>query len=630
MASGRIALAVTGLALIGAGPAAGSSNLDQVTGLPIAATSPPAQSQTGKLHPGGSASSCISPKTVPSVDSGGPFNRLDLSYRSNINEPACVTIEYSTADATCRMNGLFSAAYLDQLNPSAIQTGYAGDVGAGPTDATPVNYSVNVPAGSTLFANFNMNTAGVGCAGFDLNVTTDRPWALFKSPIRGHPFVGATLTSTEDVWTGHPSFARQWRRCAADGSACADIPGATSVTYVPVPDDVGHALRVHVSATEGGFTSTSDSDPLPVGVQFDTVNAQSLGAPDPTQNGGLPRVSPTSACGTRKAAPLFTVAGTRFYDVFRRTNESEGTLCTIASISSSSCSTDRVFSAAYLPGFDPATSVRGNYLADSGLSGVFGGDTTTYGFDVPPGAAYDVVVTSAAAGATCATYELRLGSASPYPTGAPSLEGTAQAGQTLTAGDGTWTGAPSSFAYQWQRCFGDGSGCADVPGATGKTLTLGARTVGDTFRVRVTATEGIGSASKTSPVTAAVAEAPPEPPPPGPPAWAGIPLKPVTKTVGKKGGVTLSLLCPAEAVIGCAGTDVVSLGKLGVARKSFAVGPGKTAKVSFTLSKSLRKRLVKRKKLNATQVVNSFDMRGVSARTTAELTLKAPKKKPRG
>ena len=100
-----------------------------------------------------------------------------------------------------------------------------------------------------------------------------------------------------------------------------------------------------------------------------------------------------------------------------------------------------------------------------------------YSFDVPPGAAYDVVMTTVNAGVACPGYDLRLGAASPYPTGAPGVDGTPQAGETLTATDGTWTGTPT-FSYRWQRCFGDGSGCGDIPGATGSTYDAGASDVG--------------------------------------------------------------------------------------------------------------------------------------------------------
>jgi hypothetical protein len=96
--------------------------------------------------------------------------------------------------------------------------------------------------------------------------------------------------------------------------------------------------------------------------------------------------------------------------------------------------------------------------------------------------------------------------------------------------------------------------------------------------------------------------------------------------VGSKGAVTLSLTCPPEAMVGCAGTDAIKLGKASLGSKPFAMGPGKTAKVSFTLSKKLRRKLAKSKKLNATQVVNSSDVRGLRVRTSAKLTLKAKRR----
>jgi hypothetical protein len=80
-------------------------------------------------------------------------------------------------------------------------------------------------------------------------------------------------------------------------------------------------------------------------------------------------------------------------------------------------------------------------------------------------------------------------------------------------------------------------------------------------------------------------------------------------------------------MVGCAGTDAIKLKRKTLATRPFAMAAGKTAKLTFTLSKRLRKQLVKRKKLNATQVVNSFDSRGLPVRTSAKLTLRAPKKR---
>jgi Ig domain of plant-specific actin-binding protein len=621
----RIALAVIALALLGAGPAAGATLVDQLTGFAVDQNT--GSLQSGKLHPTGTASTCNSPKTMPASDPG-TFLETGVGEISFINEPACLTIQYSTTDATCQANGLFSAAY------RGVDFGYLGDVGSAPTDATPVSYSVVAPANAETDVFFNMSAENTECPSFDATITTDRPWLNFQQPLKGHPLVGETLTTFNDsrYWAGATAVSNQWRRCAADGTACEDIPGATADTYVPVPDDVGHTLVVRATATGATATSTADSLAVLVGVQLDAAGDQAVSASDPTQNGRLSRGLTASSCGAPKTAPgLGDAAHTRFYDVFRHTNESDGTLCTLVSIEyPNNCSADRPFSAAYLPSFDPATSVRTNYLADGASNGVHGERTIRYSFGVPAGSPYDVVVTTFAAGATCPGYDLRFGTASPYPTGAPTVNGTAQAGETLTATDGTWTGAPSSFAYQWQRCFGDGSGCGNIPGATSKTLALTDRNVGDTFRVRVTAMEGIGSASKLSAVSAAVAEAPPGPPPPqpppGPPAYAGIALKPLTKVVGKKGSFTLSLACPAEAVGGCVGTDVVKVGKASLGSKAFSAAPGKATTVSFKLSKALRKRLAKRKKLAASQVVNSSDVRGSAVRTSSTLTLKAKRK----
>jgi hypothetical protein len=620
-------LLVLTLMLAGAGPALGAE-IQHIPDFTIDAGGATG-AQDGKLHPGSGASSCNSPKAAPSVDSG-TFNVNGFAEQSFINEAACLTIEYFTTDSSCQTAGLFSATYTGAYDPSAIQTGYVGDVGTAPTDGTHVSYSVPVAGNDFLQILFNTSMAGAGCADFDVKVDANRPWLAFALPIKGHPFVGETLSTFDTYWLGATAFTHQWRRCAADGTSCVDIPGATDANYVPVPDDVGHALRMHATASDGTSTSSADSPPVLVGVQFDAANGQILSASDPTQNGRLARGFSGSSCNQApKSVPgLNDVAHTRHYDVFRHTNAGDGPLCTMVSIEyPMNCSpADRPFSAAYLPSFDPATSVRANYLADSGFNGTFGERTVRYSFGVPPGAGYDVVVTTVVAGATCPGYDIRFGSASPYPTGAPSVEGTAQAGRTLTAADGSWAGGPTSFAYQWQRCFGDGSGCGDIPGATGKTLSLTDRNVGDTFRVRVTATEGLGSASKSSAPTAAVAEAPPSPPPPGPAAWAGIKVQALTKVVGRRGLVTLTLACPAEAIVGCAGSDAIKLGKATLATMQFATAPGKTAKVSFTLSKALRKKLAKRKKLSATQVVNSFDVRGLTVKTTGKLTLKAKRR----
>ena len=97
--------------------------------------------------------------------------------------------------------------------------------------------------------------------------------------------------------------------------------------------------------------------------------------------------------------------------------------------------------------------------------------------------------------------------AAPVNTALPTILGTPTVGQTLTASEGTWSNAPTSFAYQWLRCNGGGNSCASVANGTQSTYTLVGADAGNTMRVRVTATNASGSNSVQSAQTAAVAAA---------------------------------------------------------------------------------------------------------------------------
>ena len=95
-------------------------------------------------------------------------------------------------------------------------------------------------------------------------------------------------------------------------------------------------------------------------------------------------------------------------------------------------------------------------------------------------------------------------SAAPKNTAAPTITGTPKAGQVLTANPGSWSGNPSSYTYQWQRCDADVASCSNVAGATSRTYAVTGADVGYRLRVRVTAHNAKGSATATSAITAVV------------------------------------------------------------------------------------------------------------------------------
>lgn len=88
----------------------------------------------------------------------------------------------------------------------------------------------------------------------------------------------------------------------------------------------------------------------------------------------------------------------------------------------------------------------------------------------------------------------------PANTVLPAISGIAQVGETLTALEGAWSGAPA-FTYQWQE---DDSGWGDIVGATGRTYAPVTGNVGNALRVVITATNGEGSDTATSAPTAEV------------------------------------------------------------------------------------------------------------------------------
>ena len=98
---------------------------------------------------------------------------------------------------------------------------------------------------------------------------------------------------------------------------------------------------------------------------------------------------------------------------------------------------------------------------------------------------------------------VRSAASPPVNSSLPTITGTAQEGQTLTASNGSWAGVtPISYAYQWQRCNSSGSSCGSIAKATSQNYVASHGDVGRTIRVQVTATNADGTSQALSAATA--------------------------------------------------------------------------------------------------------------------------------
>jgi hypothetical protein len=146
----------------------------------------------------------------------------------------------------------------------------------------------------------------------------------------------------------------------------------------------------------------------------------------------------------------------------------------------------------------------------------------------------------------------------PVATTPPTISGTPAVGTTLLASHGSWSNAPTSYAYQWQLCDAGGGNCTDISGATSSSYTVIAADAGQTLRVVVSAQGGGGTVSADSAVTAVVftptaTASPTTPASPTTTVSPTTPASPTTTASPSAGGVGLSADALSAGVVASAG-----------------------------------------------------------------------------
>ena len=322
--------------------------------------------------------------------------------------------------------------------------------------------------------------------------------------ISGTPQVGQTLTAStttimDDNGLTGVSYTYQWIR--VDGGD-SDISGATSSTYILVDDDLGKTIKVKVSFTD----DASNSETL-TSAATATVSA----APN-TPATGAPTIS-----GTPQVGQTLTASTTTIMD----DNGLTGVSYTYQWI-----------------------RVDGG---DSDISGATSSTYTLVGDDLGKTIKVKVSFTDDASNSeTLTSAATATVSAAPNTpaTGAPTISGTPQVGQTLTAStttimdDNGLTGV--SYTYQWIRVDG---GDSDISGATSSTYTLVGDDLGKTIKVKVSFTDDANNSETLTSAATATVSAAPNTPATGAPTISGTPqvgqtLTASTTTIMDDNGLT--------------------------------------------------------------------------------------------
>jgi hypothetical protein len=354
------------------------------------------------------------------------------------------------------------------------------------------------------------------------------PLNLVPPSIAGTATQGDALSATSGSWTEAPtSYAYQWQECNALGEACADAPGATASGYTLTASDAGHTMRVLVTASNAGGSTSAISSPSPRVSAAQAASGPLVGSatlePSPdTDSAGSAEAFQyvASASGMVRSISLYVDAADTApaiaVGLYSNLSEAPGRLLATATISPVDVGAWNSVAVApvavssgttyWLAALAPSGKLALRDIAKNG--GATENSASRSLSELPsPWASGRSWANSPASFFASGEEAVQAPPTAPTNTERPSVIGSAVEGEDLTASIGTWTGTPTAYAYQWQDCNSSGASCVNITGATSATRKLATTDVGHTVRVFVTASNAAGSSSQPSPVTAVVVKA---------------------------------------------------------------------------------------------------------------------------
>ena len=322
--------------------------------------------------------------------------------------------------------------------------------------------------------------------------------------VSGEARVGETLTASVDAvqdgdGTDNAQFAYQWVRNG--GTNDADIGGATGETYELSNDDVGQTIKVRVSFTDDAGNGESLTS---------AATAAVAAKPNPLTGSTVVDVSDQTVLGTLADGGTLTLDDPANGSYGIQVNTEPGVeIGSVRLQLTGGKSVDQTEGIApYSLYGDDGSALNGQSLP----TGSYTLRATAYseadlGGDVLGAleVSFTVVATNTPA------------------TGAPTISGTVQAGETLTAdtsGIADEDGLDNAvFSYQW--IANDGNADADIEDETGSTYELPDDDVGKTVKVRVSFTDDGGNQETLTSVATGAVAAKPNSPATGAPAISG-------------------------------------------------------------------------------------------------------------
>ncbi len=225
----------------------------------------------------------------------------------------------------------------------------------------------------------------------------------------------------------------------------------------------------------------------------------------------------------------------------------------------------------------------------------------------------------------------------PDATTQPTITGTVQQGQTLTAAHGSWTDSRTAYSYQWLRCSSSGESCVAIAGATAQTYVPVAEDVGHELRVQQTAKDfsdfGRPETSAASAVVLPAASTKTAPP------VTPVVISRRSMTITRRGEAPIEVSCPADARAVCRGTVTIQLfepparrasalaarcgrGCRPIGSASYEARAGKKARVRVHVA-SVGRRLLARRKALRVRVIATSVSGGSTVTMALTTTLKA-------